>query len=58
MNDADKRVVVIAASIVVAHYFKTIEEFRDSKPRPRIQSLVANAVEWAKRIVQYVNSNG
>jgi hypothetical protein len=40
MNDADERVVVIAASILVARHLKTIEEFRDSKPSPRTQSLV------------------
>ena len=56
MNDGDKKVVVIAATILVARHLKTIEEFRDSRPSPRTQSLVANAVEWAKSIVQYVNS--
>jgi hypothetical protein len=54
-DDGDRRVVVIAASILVARHLKTLEEFRDSKPSPRNQALIANAVEWAERILQHVN---
>jgi len=56
VNDADKRVVVIAASILVARHLKTIEEFRDSSASPRTMALIANAVGWAKQILRYVNN--
>lgn len=43
--------------ILGAWHLKTLDEFRDSKPSPRNQALIANAVEWAERILQHVNAN-
>jgi hypothetical protein len=57
LNDVDKRIVVIAAAILVARHLKTIEKFRDSKPSPRTQSLIRIAVASTEQILRYVNNN-
>jgi hypothetical protein len=38
--------------ILVARHLKTADDLLDSKPSPRIESMVAAAVQWAERIMR------
>ncbi len=55
MDEGRKRVLLIAASILVARHLKNPEDLRDSRPSPRTESLVASAVQWAERIMRHID---
>ena len=45
----------IIAVILVARHLKTTGDLHDSRPSPRTESLVASAVQWAKRIMRRID---
>ena len=47
--------LAIVAGILVARHLKTTDDLFDSKPSPRMESLVAAAVQWADRIMQKID---
>jgi len=49
-------VLAIVAGILVARHLKTTDEFFDSKPSPRTESLVAAAVHWAEKIMKRIDN--
>jgi hypothetical protein len=46
VEEGRKRVLAIVAGILVARHLKTTDDLFDSKPSPRTESLVAEAVQW------------
>ncbi|HET9698153.1 MAG TPA: hypothetical protein VFP40_14865 [Terriglobales bacterium] len=52
VDEGRKRVLVIAASILVARHMKDMSEGRT----PRTEALIANAVRLAARVMQKVDS--
>jgi len=56
MDEGRKRVLAIVAGILVARHLKTTDEFFDSKPSPRTESLVAAAVHWAEKIMKRIDN--
>jgi hypothetical protein len=48
----DKMVLGIIAGILVARHLKTTEDLFDTRDSPRTRSMVAAAVQWAKRIAE------
>jgi hypothetical protein len=57
MDEGRKRVLLIAASILVARHLKNPEDLHDSRPSPRTESLIASAIHWAERILRRIDSN-
>ena len=55
MDEGRKRVLAIVAGILVARHLKTTEDLFDSTPRPRTESLVGAAVQWAERIMKKID---
>jgi len=49
VDEGRKRVIGIIAGILVARHLRTTEDLFDTKPSPRSESLVASAVQWARR---------
>jgi hypothetical protein len=47
MDEGRKRVILIAASILIARHLKNPEDLHDSRPSPRTESLIASAIQWA-----------
>jgi hypothetical protein len=56
MDEGRKRVLAIVAGILVARHLKTTDDLFDSKGRPRTESMVAAAVQWAERAMRKVDS--
>jgi hypothetical protein len=56
MDEGRKRVLAIVAGILVARHLKTTEDLFDSCPRPRTESLVAAAVQWAERFMRKIDN--
>jgi hypothetical protein len=56
MDEGRKRVLAIVAGILVARHLKTAEDLFDNKPSPRIESMVAAAVQWAERIMRKIDN--
>jgi hypothetical protein len=56
MDEGRKRVLAIAAGILVARHLKNTEDLHDSRPSPRTESLVASSVQWAERIMRKIDS--
>jgi hypothetical protein len=56
MDEGRKRVLGIIAGILVARHLKNPEDLNASRPSPRSESLVASAVQWAKRIMRKTDS--
>jgi len=52
MDEGRKRVVLIAAAILVARHLKNAEDLDDYRPTPRSEALVANAIRLAERILR------
>jgi hypothetical protein len=46
----------IVAGILVARHLKTADDFFDSKPSPRTESMIAAAVQWAERIMRKIDN--
>ena len=55
MDEGRKRVLAIVAGILVARHLKTPKDLFDTKPSPKNQSLVADAVAWAERIMRHID---
>jgi hypothetical protein len=55
MEEGRKRVLASVAGILVPRHLKTTEDLFDSKPSPRTESLVAEAVQWADRIMKKID---
>src|SRR5581483_420016 len=55
MDEGRKRVILIAAAILVARHLKNPEDLHNSRPRPRTESLIASAVQWAERIMRRID---
>jgi hypothetical protein len=55
IQEGRKRVLGIIARILLARHLKTTEDLFDTRDSPRTRSMVAAAVQWAKRIMQKVN---
>ena len=54
MDEGRKRVLLIAASILVARHLKDPEDL-DFKPSPGTEALIANAVRLAERILRKID---
>jgi hypothetical protein len=57
VDEGRKRVILIAASILVARHLKNPEDLNDYRPSPRTEALIANAVRLAERILQKIDNN-
>jgi hypothetical protein len=55
MEEGRKRVLGLIAGILVARHLKTADDLFDTRDSPRTRSMVAAAVQWAKRIMQKVD---
>ena len=55
MDEGRKRVLAIAAAILVARHLKNPEDLHESRPSPRTESLIASAVQWAERIMRRID---
>ena len=53
MDEGRKRVLLIAASILVASHLKELNAVRS----PSLESLISNAIAVATRIMQKIDSN-
>jgi hypothetical protein len=51
MEEGRKPVIGIIAGILVARHLKTTDDLFDTRDSPRTRSMVAAAVQWAKRIM-------
>jgi hypothetical protein len=56
MDEGRKRVVLIAAAILVACHLKNAEDPHDYRPSPRTESLIANAIRMAERILKKIDA--
>ena len=54
VDEGRKRVLAIAAAILVARHLKNPEDLHESRPSPRTESLIASAVQWAERIMRRI----
>ena len=52
MDEGRKRVLGIIAGILVARHLKSTEDLFDTRDSLRTRSMVAAAVQWAKRILK------
>ena len=55
MDEGRKRVLAIAAGILVVRHLKTPEDLGESRPSPRTECLIASAVPWADRIMTRID---
>jgi hypothetical protein len=56
MDDGRKRVILIAASILLARHLKDPEDL-GQRSSPCTESLIANAIHWAERIMKHIDSS-
>jgi hypothetical protein len=56
MDEGRKRVLGIMASILVARHLKTTEGLFDNRSSPRMEAMVAAAVQWAERIMRKIDN--
>jgi hypothetical protein len=56
VDEGRKRVVLIAAAILVARHLKNAEDLHDYRPSPRTEALIANAVRLAERIMKKIDA--
>jgi hypothetical protein len=56
VDEGRKRVLAIVAGILVARHLKSAEEQHEWRSTPKAESLVANAVNWAERIMRKIDS--
>jgi hypothetical protein len=57
MDEGRKRVILIAATILVARHLKNTEDL-DYKSCPRTEALMSNAIRWAERIMSRIDTMG
>ena len=57
MDEGRKRVLMIAASILVARHLKHEDELFGYRPSPRTESLIASAIRIAGRILDKIDRN-
>jgi hypothetical protein len=43
------------AGILVGRHLKAADDLFDTKPRPRTESMIAAAVQWAERIMRKID---
>jgi hypothetical protein len=55
-DEGRKRVVLMAAAILVARHLKNAEALHDYRPSPRTDALIANAVRLAERIMKKIDA--
>jgi hypothetical protein len=55
VDEGRKRVLLIAASILVARHLKNPEDLSDNRPSPRTVSLISRAAAWAERIMKHID---
>jgi hypothetical protein len=51
-----KRVICIAASIIVARHIKDPEDLLEYRPSPRTEALIVNAIRIARRILERIEN--
>jgi hypothetical protein len=56
MDEGRKRVVLIAAAILVARHLKNAEDLHDYRRSPRTEALIANAIRLAERIMKKIDA--
>jgi len=56
MDENRKRVVLIAAAILVARHLKNPEELLAYRASPRTESLIASAIQIATRILTKIDN--
>jgi hypothetical protein len=56
MDEGRKRVILIASAILVARYLKTPNELFGYKASPATESLIANAIRIATRIMDKIDN--
>ena len=56
VEEGRKRVVAIIAGILVARHIKNLEDLRESRPSPRMESLIASEIQWTERIMRRVEN--
>jgi hypothetical protein len=57
MDEGRKRVILVAASILLARHLKNTEDL-DYKSCPRTEALMSNAIHWAERIMSRIDAMG
>jgi hypothetical protein len=55
-NEHRKRVICIAASIIVARHIKNPDDLLDYRPSPRTEALISNAIVIARRILERIEN--
>jgi hypothetical protein len=55
MDEGRKRVLLIAASILVARHLKNPGDLSETRLSPRTESFIANALIWAERILDRID---
>lgn len=51
-----RRVICIAAAIIVARHLKNPEDLLEYRPSPRTEALISNAIVIAKRILERIEN--
>jgi hypothetical protein len=55
VDEGRKRVVAIVAGILVARHLKSPDDL-SAKPSPKTEYMVADAVQWAERIMRKIDN--
>jgi hypothetical protein len=55
VDEGRKRVLANVAGILVGRHLKAADDLFDTKPRPRTESMIAAAVQWAERIMRKID---
>jgi len=56
MDEGRKRVILIAAAILVARHLRNENELFGYRPSPRTESLIASAIRIATRIMSKIDN--
>jgi hypothetical protein len=55
MDEGRKRVILIAAAILVARHLKNPEDLHETRLSPRTESLISSTLIWAERILDRID---
>ena len=55
-NEHRRRVICIAAAIIVARHIKNPDDLLEYRPSPRTEALIANAIRIARRILERIEN--
>lgn len=55
-HEHNKRVICIAAAIIVARHIKQPDDLLQYRPSPRTEALIANAIMIARRILERIEN--